>query len=298
VATRRRRARGPFEDGERRINVIESVIVTESADTRRAVVPSFDRLAVEKQVAHGSRPEIASALRAAPASALARSVHLARPPRRMRAAAAGLVTDVLFSAAARGSGVVPRATPAAPGSTRARAVVPGAPLLVLPGVARRAPLHDRRPTPRTRRAMSAAAASAGENPENPSTASPTNPIVQYVVLRKDLGASLGWPLGSICAQAAHAAVAAVWEHRDHPDVEAYCAPDAIDGMHKVVLEVKGETQLVNLAAKLADAGVAHKLWTEQPENFPTCLATRPCRKDEVQALFKKCNLAKGLVSYT
>lgn len=221
----------------------------------------------------------------------------------MRAAAAGLVTDVLFSAAARGSGVVPRATPAAPGSTRARAVVPGAPLLVLPGVARRAPLHDRRPAPRTRRAMSAAAASAGENPENPSaaspsTASPTNPIVQYVVLRKDLGASLGWPLGSICAQAAHAAVAAVWEHRDHPDVEAYCAPDAIDGMHKVVLEVKGETQLVNLAAKLADAGVAHKLWTEQPENVPTCLATRPCRKDEVQALFKKCNLAKGLVSYT
>ena len=145
--------------------------------------------------------------------------------------------------------------------------------------------------------MSAAAASAGENPENPSAASPTNPIVQYVVLRKDLGASLGWPLGSICAQAAHAAVAAVWEHRDHPDVEAYCAPDAIDGMRKVVLEVKGETQLVNLAAKLADAGVAHKLWTEQPENVQTCLATRPCRKDEVQALFKKCNLAKGLVSY-
>ena len=92
--------------------------------------------------------------------------------------------------------------------------------------------------------------------------------------------------------------AAVWEHRDHPDVEAYCAPDAIDGMHKVVLEVKGETQLVNLAAKLADAGVAHKLWTEQPERrVPTCLATRR-RKDEVQALFKKCNLAKGLVSYT
>lgn len=269
-------------------------------------MPSFDRLAVEKQVAHGFAPRnrLGTPRRAAPASALVRSVHLARPPRRMRAAAAGLVTDVLVSAAARGSGVVPRATPAAPGSTRARAVVPGAPLLVLSGVARRAPLHDRRPAPRTRRAMSAAAASAGENPENPSAASPSaasptnNPIVQYVVLRKDLGASLGWPLGSICAQAAHAAVAAVWEHRDHPDVEAYCAPDAIDGMHKVVLEVKGETQLVNLAAKLADAGVAHKLWTEQPENVPTCLATRPCRKDEVQALFKKCNLAKGLVSYT
>jgi len=28
---------------------------------------------------------------------------------------------------------------------------------------------------------------------------------------------MGWPLGSICAQAAHAAVAAVWMYRDHAD---------------------------------------------------------------------------------
>lgn len=123
-----------------------------------------------------------------------------------------------------------------------------------------------------------------------------NPIVQYVVLRRDLGQGMGWPLGSICAQAAHAAVAAVWEHREHADTVAYCAPDAIDGMHKVVLEVKGETQLVNLAAKLAEAGVDHKLWLEQPENFPTCLATRPYPKSEVAAHFKKCNLAKGVIA--
>ena len=103
-------------------------------------------------------------------------------------------------------------------------------------------------------------------------------------------------LGSICAQAAHAAVAAVWEHREHADTVAYCAPDAIDGMHKVVLEVKGETQLVNLAVKLAEAGVDHKLWMEQPENFPTCLATRPYPKAEVAAHFKKCNLAKGVIA--
>ena len=122
-----------------------------------------------------------------------------------------------------------------------------------------------------------------------------SPIVQYIVLRKDLGASSGWPLGSLCAQAAHASVAAIWEHKEHADTVAYCAPDAIDQMHKVVLEVKGETQLLNLAAKLADAGVDHKLWTEQPENFPTCLATRPYRKDEVAQWFKKCNLAKGIV---
>jgi hypothetical protein len=31
-------------------------------------------------------------------------------------------------------------------------------------------------------------------------------------------------------------------------------------MHKVVLEVKGETQLMNLATKLGEAGVDFKLW--------------------------------------
>jgi peptidyl-tRNA hydrolase len=127
------------------------------------------------------------------------------------------------------------------------------------------------------------------------TTSDESPLVQYVVLRKDLGASLGWPLGSLCAQAAHASVAAVWEFRDHADTAAYCAPDAIDSMHKVVLEVKGEAQLTNLSDKLRDAGVDHKLWMEQPENFPTCLATRPYRKDKVASFFKKCALAKGVV---
>ena len=37
-------------------------------------------------------------------------------------------------------------------------------------------------------------------------AAPSNPFVQYVVIRKDLGQGMGWPLGSICAQAAHAAL--------------------------------------------------------------------------------------------
>jgi peptidyl-tRNA hydrolase len=63
---------------------------------------------------------------------------------------------------------------------------------------------------------------------------------------------------------------------------------------QVVLEVKGETQLTNLAQKLTEAGVAHKLWVEQPENFPTCLATAPQLKSQVQQYFKKLKLCKGL----
>jgi hypothetical protein len=53
---------------------------------------------------------------------------------------------------------------------------------------------------------------------------------------------------------------------------------------------------VNLAKKLEEAGIDFKLWNEQPENYPTCLATRPYPKEEVAQLFKKCNLAKGLIA--
>ncbi|KAK6912437.1 hypothetical protein RJ641_022038 [Dillenia turbinata] len=36
---------------------------------------------------------------------------------------------------------------------------------------------------------------------------------------------------------------------------------------QVTLEVKGEPQLVNLSENLTADGIAHKLWTEQPENY-------------------------------
>ncbi len=61
----------------------------------------------------------------------------------------------------------------------------------------------------------------------------------------------------------------------------------------MVLEVKGEAQLVTLADKLAEAGVRHKLWVEQPEGFPTCIATAPAPKAAVQQHFKKLKLCKG-----
>lgn len=222
-----------------------------------------------------------------------------------------------------------------------------------------------------------------------SDAADLGPIVQYLVIRKDLKEGMGWPLvrllpllvaqhalppvphdthvhdhggislmclqGSIVAQACHAAVAAVWENKDDPTTTKYCSPEQIDSMHKVgdrtrskpllaesrakparvllspsavrsngsclatfripppsplhparpsaplsclllapqvVLEIKGETQLRSLAEKLTEGGVAFKLWTEQPENFVTCLATKPYHKQEVAQFFKKLNLAK------
>eukprot|EP00884_Botryococcus_braunii_P009829 jgi/Botrbrau1/18848/Bobra.177_2s0010.1 len=118
-------------------------------------------------------------------------------------------------------------------------------------------------------------------------------LIMYVVIRRDLYTELGWPLGSIITQGCHAATAALWLTRDTEHTQTYCAPHNLDHMHKVVLEVKGAAQLQNLSAKLDEVRVPHKLWVEQPEDFPTCLATAPLPKMDIQEYFKKLQLCKG-----
>jgi peptidyl-tRNA hydrolase len=61
-------------------------------------------------------------------------------------------------------------------------------------------------------------------------------VVQYIVLRRDLWAEQGWPLGPLIAQACHASIAALWVHKDDPDAQAYVAPEQLDHMHKVWLD--------------------------------------------------------------
>ena len=59
-------------------------------------------------------------------------------------------------------------------------------------------------------------------------------LVQYVILRADLWKGLGWPLGSIIAQACHAATAALWLSRHEAVSQEYCAEGNLDHMHKVL----------------------------------------------------------------
>ena len=47
-----------------------------------------------------------------------------------------------------------------------------------------------------------------------------------------------------------------------------------------------EESLKDLHSKLESNSVDHKLWVEQPENIPTCIAVRPYLKSEVQSFFK------------
>lgn len=66
-----------------------------------------------------------------------------------------------------------------------------------------------------------------------SEAAPSDPILQYVILRKDLWKEMKWPLGSVVAQGCHAATAALWLSKDQPITQIYCAPENINHMHKV-----------------------------------------------------------------
>ncbi|NWU69630.1 PTRD1 hydrolase, partial [Pterocles burchelli] len=116
-------------------------------------------------------------------------------------------------------------------------------------------------------------------------------LVQYVVLRGDLARPpRSWPLGAVVAQGCHAALAAAFAHRQHPDTRAYLEMGG--AMRTVVLEAPDEAALTALAETLKQHSIDHEVWTEQPENVDTCLALRPYPKDQVHQHLKKFKLLK------
>ncbi|KAM6139612.1 putative peptidyl-tRNA hydrolase PTRHD1 [Phoenicopterus ruber ruber] len=125
----------------------------------------------------------------------------------------------------------------------------------------------------------------------PGAAAAAAALVQYVVLRGDLGRPpRSWPLGAVVAQGCHAALAAAHAHRQHPDTRAYL--ELGGAMRTVVLEAPDEAALTALAETLKQHSIDHEVWTEQPENVATCLALRPYPKDQVHQHLKKFKLLK------
>ncbi|MCJ8750067.1 hypothetical protein PDJAM_G00195170 [Pangasius djambal] len=124
----------------------------------------------------------------------------------------------------------------------------------------------------------------------PSSGGASKRLVQYVVVRADLLGGLSWPLGAVITQACHAATAAIHVTYSDPDTQEYLAE--LDSMHKVVLQAADEASLTHLSTTLGENGIVHKLWVEQPENIPTCLALKPYPKETVQHFLKKFKLFK------
>ncbi|CAL8316413.1 unnamed protein product [Boreogadus saida] len=115
-------------------------------------------------------------------------------------------------------------------------------------------------------------------------------LVQYVVVRSDLLHQMAWPLGAVITQACHAATAAIHLNYHDSDTQEYLAQ--LDTMHKVVLQVPDQTTLSTLSETLTEKNIAHKLWIEQPENLPTCLALKPYPKEAVHSFLRKFKLFK------
>ncbi|XP_060593771.1 putative peptidyl-tRNA hydrolase PTRHD1 [Ruditapes philippinarum] len=113
-------------------------------------------------------------------------------------------------------------------------------------------------------------------------------LVQYVVVRKDLVKALKWPTGALIAQGCHACTAVMHLFYQDANTQQYLAD--LDRMHKVVLEAPDEESLRKLANKLSEENIDHKLWIEQPEDIPTCVAAKPYKKEDVQQYFKDFKL--------
>lgn len=111
-----------------------------------------------------------------------------------------------------------------------------------------------------------------------------DPIVQYIAIRSDLK----WPKGALIAQSCHASVAAVHLNYTDPDTMNYLKN--LDSMHKIVVGVPSQNDLVTLNETLATSEIKSKLWIEQPENIPTCIATKPYSKSLVEKFFKNFKL--------
>lgn len=114
----------------------------------------------------------------------------------------------------------------------------------------------------------------------------SDPIVQYIAVRSDLK----WPKGALIAQGCHASIAAI--HLNYSDAETVAYLQKLDSMHKIVVGVPGLTEINELNETLLKHDIKFKLWTEQPENTPTCLATKPYSKKLVEQFFKAFKLFK------
>lgn len=129
-------------------------------------------------------------------------------------------------------------------------------------------------------------ATTSQQDSTTNTLNKPDPIVQYIALRSDLK----WPKGALIAQSCHATAAVL--HLNYNDKQTQEYLENLDSMHKVVVGVPSENELKELSEQLAKDDIKFKLWIEQPENVPTCLATKPYSKSLVEKFFKAFKLLR------
>ncbi|XP_065211531.1 putative peptidyl-tRNA hydrolase PTRHD1 isoform X2 [Planococcus citri] len=115
-------------------------------------------------------------------------------------------------------------------------------------------------------------------------------IIQYILIRGDLFRELNWSSGAVIAQACHASTACIatyLKQNDNHTVE-YIAD--MENMHKVVLDVINEKEILKVSKALTENNILHTLWYEKPENIPTCIAVKPYPRNDLKKYLKKFKL--------
>lgn len=97
-----------------------------------------------------------------------------------------------------------------------------------------------------------------------------------------------WTHGMLAAQAAHAATAIIQSTNQDILTQQYTNPDNIPNMRKVVLKTLDQDSLISLHSHLSQH-VKTFLWTEQPENIPTAIATAPNNSSHVKNVLRLHN---------
>ena len=117
-------------------------------------------------------------------------------------------------------------------------------------------------------------------------------IVQYIIVRNDLGRTTGHDktFNALLKHTTSASTAAIHKFYKHEDTEAYLKD--LDSMKKKVFQVDDEEELFDFENKLILHKIDYKMWIKQPDNYATCIATRPYPISEIAEYFKNLKIYK------
>ncbi|CAO1429092.1 unnamed protein product [Diamesa serratosioi] len=117
-------------------------------------------------------------------------------------------------------------------------------------------------------------------------------LIQYVIVRGDLMKVLKWNIGAVITQCCHAVAAINHITKDDDLTKSYLSEENLDSMHKCVLQIPDKETIELLAKTLDENKIQYKMWIEQPENIPTCIAVKAYEKESVQEFFKAFKLMR------
>ena len=115
-------------------------------------------------------------------------------------------------------------------------------------------------------------------------------LVQYIIVRNDISRNQDRAFNTLISHTSSAATAAIHMYYNHEHTKAYLKDG--DNMRKKIFQVENEEELLELDIKLMIQKVDYRMWLKQPENYATCIATRPYPISALAEHFKNLKIYK------